>query len=155
MNLKFEIINKKDLDKTHNYLLNHRTSMTLKLEEFYKEKLNLKVLKSKKEGNIFKREIILISNENIPREFAIIKFYLNNLDKTLLGEVISNKIPFGKILTQNKIQFKINIIEFFKISLDNRLKNILKSQKSLFYGRKYKIFDYSNKILSDVIEIVS
>ncbi|MBN1325441.1 hypothetical protein JW977_00455, partial [Candidatus Falkowbacteria bacterium] len=82
-NIKVNKINKERIPKKHRNLLNHEDVMTLVLEKFYKQNMDVRVLESNiTTNNNYLREIFLVGRiDKKIKEIAHIEIHLDNLPK--------------------------------------------------------------------------
>src|SRR3989338_3627002 len=144
-----------ELDAKHHFLLNHDQLMTPRLEQFYKEKLHLKVLETKKKKNALRRTILLSSEKQVPREYSLVHFYLGNMKEEMRNEIIAQKMPFAKILQKHKTKTFQKTRRFFKIKTDEKIKNALQTKADFLFGKKYRISTKNGKKLAEVVVVVN
>ncbi len=153
--LNFIQIPKQHLPSRYKQLLDHSRSMTLRLENFYRQEMAIKVIENQISNNIYKREIVMFGKKDyIPRELAYIEVFLKNLpNESSRQRTIEGKEPFGKILIDYGIKAKTEIKFFFKIHKNKQILKYSKNHNDVYYGREYSIFSLSKKRkLANVIE---
>ena len=140
-------------------LLECEKSITLKLESVHQQEMKIKIIEADFSNGIYQREIVMFGEkDNIPKELAHIKIFVKNLNKEARRDVLKGKKPFGKILSEHKMEMatRREFKNFFKVYKNSRILNYVASEKDFFYGRNYFIFlirRFDKKKLAEVTEI--
>lgn len=153
---KFIPLVRSDIPAPEKELLEYDELITLKLEKMHKQEMEIRVIEKNFSKGVYQREIIMFGKkDNIPRELAHIKIFLDNLNKDARQKVLRARKPFGKILSGCKINSQRKINRFFGVCKNNYLAKHIKPGKDFFYGRSYNIFlkRPGKKKLAEVTEI--
>ncbi len=118
-------------------LLVHRTDMTSTLESFHNDKLDVGVIRSQTKGQEYFREVVLSLRESGKSvEFGAIKIMLDVLNVEVREEILLERQPLGRILTESKVEFYSQPQEFFRIYPDQFINRALHlNTPQTLYGR--------------------
>jgi hypothetical protein len=138
-------------------LLVHSSDMTPTLAKFYGQALGLKVLSSEREGDSYKREVILwLAGDARPVEYGVIRIFLNRLPPAARQLVLQEQRPLGDILQGEAIPHLSWPQAFFRLKADAHAGAALGLRHARFlYGRRNVLLDGSRRLLAEVIEVVA
>jgi chorismate-pyruvate lyase len=137
-------------------LLVHQTDMTSTLENFHNGKLHVEVLGSQTKGQEYFREVVLRLGKSGKRvEFGAIKIMLDLLQAEVREKILRERQPFGRILTEAKVEFSSQPKEFFRINSDRFINRSLDlDSPQTLYGRRNTLVDAWDQPLAEIIEIL-
>jgi chorismate-pyruvate lyase len=137
-------------------LLVHRTDMTSTLENFHKEKLRVEVLGCHTIGQEYFREVVLRLEKSGRRvEFGAIKILLDLFPADARQEILCERQPLGRILTESGVEFSSQPRGYVRIASDNFISRALDLIAPQFlYGRRNTLIDPWSRPLAEILEIL-
>jgi chorismate-pyruvate lyase len=138
-------------------LLVHSSDMTPTLARFYGQALGLKVLGRERQGDSYKREVILwLAEDTRPVEYGVIRIYLDRIPPAARRLVLEEQRPLGDILQGEAIPHLSWPQAFFRLKADAHSGAALGLQRAGFlYGRRNVLLDGSRRLLAEVIEVLA
>lgn len=99
-------------------LLVHDCHMTLAMEEFYGSSVMVQVLDRKLDGNIYSRKILLRrSDDGTMVQFAVMRFDLGMVLPAVRDEILSERVPLGRILINYNVFRFVDLGAIFRITI--------------------------------------
>jgi chorismate-pyruvate lyase len=137
-------------------LLVHSNDMTPTLEQFYGQRLWLRVRQRFQDGECYFREVALLEAQNgRPVEYGVIRIDLSRFDRAARRKILEEHYPLGRVLQEDAIAHTSWPRAFLQVPADARLRRILEfSRPTMLYGRRNLLLDGRRKLLADVIEIL-
>lgn len=96
-------------------LLEHNHHMTQTLERFYGSPVTLRVIRSRRTGDRYRRMIFLEASERRIVEIGIASLLLSALDFKVQREVIEQSAPLGSVLTANRVMTDVRPQWFLRV----------------------------------------
>jgi len=137
-------------------LLVHPHHMTVTVEQFYGQSVDVEVLTSIREGNDYSRQILLrLQDGSKVVQFGIVRIHLDCCTPEVAEKIVEGKTPLGRILIQHNVLRSIHPTPFLKVMPTAELMGQLEITTSVtLYGRLGLIFcDHRPAI--EVLEILS
>lgn len=135
-------------------LLVHAHHMTLMMEEFHNSPVEVKVLDRKLDGAIYSRQTLLErSKDGRVVQFALVRFDLTAVSPAVRDEILSERIPLGRILINYNVFRHIVLGSLLQIRAGtafSRLCGCATGQTT--YGRLATIF-CNNHPAVDLLEV--
>lgn len=104
------------LPPTFRTLLDHREHMTTTLETFYGEPVNLRVLRCRRNGNEYHRQILLtLRDSGTVVEFGIARLDFAYIPPAAREEILAQEAPLGDILIRHQVLRDIEPKWFFQV----------------------------------------
>jgi len=138
-------------------LLVHSADMTPTLAGFYGQALGLRVLSRERQGDSYKREVILwLAEDERPVEYGAIRIRLDRLPPPARRLVLEEQRPLGAILQDEAIPHLSWPQAFFRLKADAHAGAALGLRRAGFlYGRRNVLLDGSRRLLAEVIEVLA
>ena len=136
-------------------LLMHEGLMTTMLEAHYRTPIELCVVSSGMQGNLYVRRIALTGeNTGIPLLLAGARIDLGSVTEPLRAQIIEQKVPLGRIFRDAGVPFVSRPVRFLEVypSPDVRALFWMRASVTLF-GRQTAALCNDRKI-GDIIEIL-
>lgn len=163
-------VNKDSLPNPYNFLLS-QPLMTLGIEQYYQRTPEIKTIYAKQDrkNNRYSRAIYMVLNkekknnsklrksDNVTVELAFITINFGALPNKVVKSILQSKIPFGKLLANNKIDILTKDRAYFSVRCTDDLIKILPCKTDTpVYGRINTLVrkDTQNWV-AQVIEILS
>jgi chorismate-pyruvate lyase len=136
-------------------LLVHHEHMTTTLEAYHDAKLELEVLRQEREGDAYRRMILLKRvDTRVPVEFGIVRIHLQYIGAEVRAEIMAQERPLGEILIRHNVLRRIEPRWFVKIFLNPTLAPYFPISASECYGRLATIH-YDGRPAIELLEVVS
>jgi chorismate-pyruvate lyase len=145
-----------DLPQPQRSLLAHQSDMTSTLENFYHRRLYVEVLARHTVDNEYCREVALRLDPSEQRvEFGAIKIMLDLLPDAARQEILRERQPVGRILTDAKVEFFSRPHLYFRITSDGFIDRALGlTGPHALYGRRNTLVDPWSRPLAEIVEIL-
>ena len=146
-----------DLPASMRHLLDHHRDMTPTLEEFYGDRLQVRVLGRLVDGPLYYREVALtLTGTGRPVEYGVIRVHLDRLPPTAQARVRAEQQPFGRILQEDGLPHQGWPGAFFQIRRGARLRALLDlPHGGPLYGRRNLLANPVGQPLAEVVEILA
>lgn len=126
-----------DVPSPYRRLLVHPHHMTVTVEQFYGDKVNVRVLDTRTEQDEYSRKILLaLKGSGKVVQFGIVRIDLNQLSPVVREKIVEGKTPLGRVLIEHNVLTQIHPTEFVKVSPNATLRGWFHMTKSEpLYGR--------------------
>ena len=123
-------------------MLVHDEHMTVAMEQYHRCPVNVRVLKTLRDGSIYARKIILTrSDDDVPVQFGIVRFDLDYVTPAVRNEILAERIPLGRILIAHNVLRHIDLGAILRIQAGLELAELLHMPEGgTTYGRLATIF---------------
>ena len=137
-------------------LLVHNNHMTATMELFHGTPVDVKVLARHIEAETYNRKIILTRPDTgAVVQFAFAQFDLHSVSEAVRSDILSERIPLGRVLISHGIACQIEVNAILKVTLGAGLSELLHSPVNvLTYGRAAQIL-CNDKPTFNVIEVLA
>jgi chorismate-pyruvate lyase len=145
-----------EMPEPYHSLLVHKADMTSTLEKHYDATLHVQVLTRELRDNEYCREVVLaLDKTNKPVEFGGIKIFLDAFPEQARAEILRERLPLGRILTQFNIQFSSRTRAYLRLTSDKFIDTALQLQwPQLLYGRNSSLVDDRERLMAEIVEIL-
>lgn len=135
-------------------LLAHDYHMTIAMESFHKTTVDVRVLASHREGEMYCRKIILLKQgTDQVVQFGLVRFNFAYVTEEVAQAILTEKIPLGRILIEHNVLRHINLGALLKIYPGAELCRLFRcSSTAATYGRLATIF-CNHRPAVDLLEI--
>ena len=101
----------------YDLLLDHHNHMTVTVEAFYEDKVDVIVHRAEKEGRWYTREITLTTQQNQDIvQYGIVRLDINRLQPNVWNEIESRDTPLGRVLIKNNVLREVQLCGLWQIS---------------------------------------
>ena len=99
-------------------LLVHTHHMTVTVEAFYGERVNVGVLEVARAGHDYARKIVLrLAGSGRVVQYGVVAVALDRLDPATADRIVSGKTPLGRVLIEHDVLRQVNPVQFFRVEL--------------------------------------
>jgi len=149
-------IESQDIPEPYRSLLVHEDDMTPTLEAAYRQRIHLRLVERKLEGEMLLRRVVLLRDkDNQPVVFGAIRIRLAYLTPEARQFVLEGRLPLGRVLGDMFIQHLSRPVAYFEVRADSVIGEALQTEISrCLYGRRNKLYVPSGKVLAEVVEIL-
>lgn len=137
-------------------LLVHERDMTPTLERHHGERIHLRVLRSRRNGGHYHREVVLIlDGSGRPVEFGANRVNLDLYPPGAQELILNEYVPVGTILSQFNIEHTCQPTDYFQIVTDDLISAELRVPPgTLLHGRCNTLRTPEGQPISQVVEIL-
>jgi chorismate-pyruvate lyase len=145
-----------EVPEPYRQLLVHERDMTPTLEAFHRERIHLRVLARRLDGQALWRQVVLtLDGSGRPVEFGAIVIHLRHFPPAAREEVLEGWRPLGSILRDHRIEHESRPLMFLRVTSDSMMNDALQLTESRpLYGRRNVIRNLSGNELADILEIL-
>ena len=145
-----------DVPEPYRRLLVHRNDMTPTLEAFHGERIHLRVVGRRLDGEDLSRQVVLTTNDSQrPVEFGAIVIHCANYPAAARAEILESRTPLGTILAKYGIQHVSCPQAFFRLTSDSAINEALGLEgPATLYGRRNVHTTLGGAVLAEVLEIL-
>ena len=137
-------------------LLVHSRDMTPTLERFYGERLGLEVIRRRRVGPLYLREVLLVLPDGAAVEYGAIRINLTWFPSEAREEILAERLPLGRILQDQAIAHLGWPQGFYRIKSNKYVEGVLGiAPAGALYGRRNVLLNGARRLLADVIEILT
>lgn len=126
----------------YKHMLVHDAHMTVTMEEYHGCPVNVEVLESAADGDIYSRKILLNRSDNgKPVQFGIVRFDFQYVTREVREEIMSGEIPLGRVLITHNVLRHIDLGAILRLQAGPGLAKYLQIDEGQeTYGRLATIF---------------
>jgi|694.fasta_scaffold20891_2 hypothetical protein len=153
---RFWRVDSKDAPADYQRLLAHASHMTVTVEDFYKDRLDVRVLRSHRDGLHYCREILL-STQLGKRvvQYGIVRLHLGMVPEGAKREILSECKPLGRVLIEHDVLRQVECIDLFRVEAGVGLARMFGcALGAITYGRTALIYCNGEPAI-ELIEIVA
>ena len=145
----------REMPEPYRGLLVHDRDMTPTLEAAYQQKIHLRVLKYWERDHVFSRQVLLVTDDESAVEYGGIKIYLEHFPDEARRLILEREQPLGTILRTQGITHASRPAAYLQVTADAAISQVLGlTGPATLYGRRNVLFDPSQRILAQVVEIL-
>lgn len=152
----FELVDASALPPGPHRLLVHSGDMTSKLEEFYSDKMRLRVLQCDHSPEHYRREVILFGERSgLPVEYGAIQINLAAFDEQLRAEILNGELPLGGLLNRYGIRYRSEPRGFLRVAPCARMMELFQLlEPTTLYARSNRLLDAEGIELATIVEVL-
>jgi chorismate-pyruvate lyase len=145
-----------DMPEPYRSLLVHTHHMTVTVEQFYGDRVNVQVLESRHDGDEYARKILLsLAGTGRVVQFGIVQLDLTRLAPHVRDEIVAERTPLGRVLIQNEVLRRVRPIRFVKVRPNAAMRTWFELEnENPLYGR-LGIIDTDGQPAVEVLEILA
>jgi chorismate-pyruvate lyase len=118
----FEKVIADRLPSAYQQLLNHSSHMTVTVESFYQDRVDVRVLRAHTSQGYYCREILLStqgSGEVV--QYGIVRLKLDLISEPARSEILGESKPLGRVLIDREILREVELFDLFSVSCGPKL----------------------------------
>jgi chorismate-pyruvate lyase len=145
-----------EVPEPYRTLLVHERDMTPTLEKHHAERIHLRTIGRRVDGEALSRLVVLTTNESHkPVEFGAIVIHLDQFPAEAREVILGCHVPLGTILADYAIEHFSRPTAFLRVSADPLIHGSLETAGvDALYGRRNVLKTPDGRALADVIEIL-
>jgi chorismate-pyruvate lyase len=118
-----EAIPSYEIPEPYRALLVHHHHMTVTVEKQYGERVDVRVLESRREGSDYSRKILLeLAGSRRVVQFGIVGIDLDLLSPTVRDQITAQGTPLGRVLIENNVLREVHPTGYLRIQANASLK---------------------------------
>jgi chorismate-pyruvate lyase len=151
-----ETIPPEQIPEPYHRLLVHTHHMTVTVERYYGDKVNVNVLQVRRNGDEYVRKILLtLQGSGKVVQFGVPRVNLALLSQKVRDEIVAGDTPLGRVLIKNHVLRRIVPVTYIAVTLGNGLAGPFGVPLgTCTYGRTGVIFT-DDKPAIEVLEILA
>ena len=153
---QFEEVDSRDLKRDYRMLLAHDSHMTVTVERFHNDKVDVRVLESRLDGDHYSRKILLArQGDGKVVQFGIMRLDFGCVTPEVRREIESQQTPLGRILIEHNVLREVHLTRLYKVTPGEDLRKLFGMQPGqITYGRT-AIIHFDGEPAVELIEIVT
>ena len=134
---EYDFVLAEEVPQPYHDLLVHQRHMTVTVEKHHGNLVDVKVLASRLDEDVYDRKILLtLQGSGRVVLFGIVRINLNYCSAPVRQEILAQKTPLGRILIQHKVLRRIEMIHYLRaIPSPAMMKWFRLKQPQYAYGR--------------------
>ena len=144
------------IPEVYQRLLNHSSHMTVTVESFYEEKVNVQVLRSESSNGYYCREILLSTHSaSKVVQYGIVRLKLDLISQPARSEILAESKPLGRVLIEREILREVELFDLYAVACGPKLAEFFGvPQGTWTYGRT-AIIHCDGEPAIELLEIVA
>jgi chorismate-pyruvate lyase len=145
-----------EVPEPYQQLLVHARDMTPTLEAFHGERIHLRLLERRLEGESLWRQVVLTLNGSArPVEFGAIVIYAHRFPPAAREAILGCRRPLGTILADYRVEHRSCPRAFLRVAPDSLINEALSiSGEQALYGRRNVLLTPDGEALAEILEIL-
>jgi chorismate-pyruvate lyase len=137
-------------------LLVHCNDMTPTLEAFYERNIHIRVLRRRRQGQEYVREVVLhLDGTDEPVEFGANRILLDCFPPAAQKQILEEREPLGHILRDYGVTHTCEPNAFIRVASDRLINEALGLRGAqILYGRHNRLYDPQGGLISEVVEVL-
>ena len=108
-------------------LLDHHKHMTVTVESYYGEKVNVHVHRCHQHANWYSREITLATTQSRRIvQYGIVRLDTSALDPTVWQRIESQQVPLGRVLIEHNVLREVQLCGLWRVKAGPSLASLLR-----------------------------
>ncbi|MFN4257880.1 MAG: hypothetical protein ACK4RK_01180 [Gemmataceae bacterium] len=113
---RYDIVAAEQVPIPYHGLLVHEHHMTVTVEAYHRDRVNVQVLRRHHEDNIYARKILLtLAGSGRVVQYGIVRVDLSCCSPEVAAEIVAARAPFGRILIEHNVMRRIEPTTFLRI----------------------------------------
>jgi chorismate-pyruvate lyase len=149
-------ISAEEMPEPYRSLLVHTHHMTVTVEQFYGDSVNVQVLESRIDADEYSRKILLsLAKSGRVVQFGIVAINVNLLSETVRNQILAGTTPLGRVLIQNNVLRRVRPISYVKVTPNTAFRSwFAMTTDEPLYGR-VGVIDTDGEPAIEVLEILA
>jgi len=137
-------------------LLNHHSHMTVTVEAFHDEKVDVVVHRAKRDACWYQREITLLTEQTKrPVLYGMVRLNVDLLNEESWRRIESRQVPLGRVLIEHNLMCDVELCALWKVQVGPTLGSLMQREVGdKLYGRTALIYCNGDPAI-ELLEIVS
>jgi hypothetical protein len=111
-----EVVAADQVPEPYHGLLVHEHHMTVTVEAFHKEKVDVKVLEERRGVSAYARKVLLVTQKTKRVvQFGLVRIHLQFCSPEVRDAILSTKIPLGRVLIEHDVLRRIEPTSYLRV----------------------------------------
>jgi chorismate-pyruvate lyase len=112
----FETVSAEQVPPPYHGLLVHEHHMTVTVEAYHHEPVNVQVLEERRGANAYARKILLVTQQSKRVvQFGLVRIHLQYCSAEVRDEILSRKTPLGRVLIKHNVLRRIEPTSYLRV----------------------------------------
>ncbi|TWT84970.1 hypothetical protein CA13_64520 [Planctomycetes bacterium CA13] len=140
----------------YNQLLNHHNHMTVTVEAFHREKVDVVVDRANRDEKWYAREITLLTERSGKKVlYGMVRLNVDLLSEEAWRRIESQQTPLGRVLIEHGLLCEVELCGLWRVTMGPRLAELMNTDVGVLrYGRTAMIYCDGDPAI-ELLEIVS
>jgi chorismate-pyruvate lyase len=149
-------ITAEEMPDPYRSLLVHTHHMTVTVEQFYTDSVNVQVLESRQDAHEYTRKILLsLTGSGRVVQFGVVRIDLNLLTDRVRNQILAGTTPLGRVLIQNNVLRQVRPTSYVRVTPNSAMRSwFAMAADEPLYGR-LGVIDTDGQPAIEVLEILS
>ncbi len=145
-----------DIPSPYRELLVHNHHMTVMVEQFYGDRVNVRVLESHTDGAEYARKILLsLAGSGKVVQFGLVRIDLARLAPVVRKQIVAGKTPLGRVLIQNDVLRQVRPTGYVRVTPNLAMRDWFQAAEGeTLYGR-LGVIDTDGRPAIEVLEVLA
>ncbi len=114
-----EVVPAAEVPEPYRALLDHTHHMTVTVEAFYRDAVDVRVLACRREGDQYARKILLALRSAPARvvQFGLVRIDLGACPGAVRAAIVEGKTPLGRVLIEHDMLRHIKLVSLLRVAL--------------------------------------
>lgn len=151
----FKSVPASDVPYPHKDLLAHTSHMTVTVEQFHGDSVDVQVLQARSEASRYLREILLLTQKSrLVVQYGIVRLNPAFIPDAPRQEILAQKKPLGRVLIDHDVLRKIELFDLIEVGCGPKLAQLFSvPEGTLTYGRTAMLY-CNNEPAIELLEII-
>jgi chorismate-pyruvate lyase len=133
---KLERVEADEVPQPYRDLLVHTVHMTVTVEKYYADAVDVQVLELSHIDNTYTRQIVLaLRASGHIVQYGLVQIDLDALTAVVRDRILEGKTPLGRVLIEHDVLRHIEPAGYFRVTLNNHFQHWLRTEATTTYGR--------------------
>lgn len=124
------------LPQPYHDLLVHTLHMTVTVERFYSDAVDVRVLEESRQAESYARQIVLaLRGSGRIVQYGLVHIHLEALSAIVRERILAGQTPLGRVLVEHDVLRHIEPAGYFRIGLNPTFQTWLQTTETITYGR--------------------
>jgi chorismate-pyruvate lyase len=113
---RFSLAELTEVTQPYAMLLAHNRHMTVTVEAFHRDAVDVKVLRSLTRGGSYSREIVLQTQQSGQVvQYGIVRIHLHRIAEGPKREILEEKKPLGRVLIEHQVLREVELFKLWQV----------------------------------------
>ena len=144
-----------EIPPVYRHLLAHEEHMTVTVEEYYGDRVDVEVVAERHDAEHYSRKILLRrQDDGTVVQYGIVRIDLRMIDEPARSEILAKSAPLGTILIRHNVLRRVRLLNLWRVVAGPDLQRLFGIHgQAITYGRT-AVIDCNHEPAIELIEIV-
>ncbi|TWU30985.1 hypothetical protein [Novipirellula artificiosorum] len=151
---EFELVDR--VPAPYDTLLDHHNHMTVTVEAYHRQKVDVIVDRAKRDDQWYAREITLVTQQSrLKVLYGMVRLNVNLLSEDAWRRIESQQTPLGRVLIEHDLLCEVELCGLWRVTMGKRLASLMETEiGAQRFGRTALIYCDGDPAI-ELLEIVS